>query len=87
LIKNFSGKYLKKLIGKTNIEDALKRLDKLTNEEVRMVTAQVLEATHAVEYKVLDVDNKVARVDDRVAGVGNNVKAIDDKVAVVLDGA
>jgi hypothetical protein len=68
-----SEKYLKKLIGKTDIEDALKRLDKLTNEEVRMVTAQVLEATHTV--------------DDRVAGVDNNVKAIDDKVAVVIDGA
>ena len=68
-----SEKYLRKLIGRTDIEDALKRLDKLTNEEVRMVTAQVLEATHTV-------DNKVARVD-------NNVKAIDDKVAVVIDGA
>jgi hypothetical protein len=82
-----SEKYLKKLIGKTDIEDALKRLDKLTNEEVRMVTAQVLEATHTVEDKVLDVDNRVARVDDRVADVDNNVKAIDDKVAVVIDGA
>jgi hypothetical protein len=80
LIKNLSEQYLKKLIGKTEIEDALKRLDKLTNEEVRMVTAQVLEATHTV-------DNKVARVDDRVAGVDNNVKAIDDKVVVVIDGA
>jgi hypothetical protein len=68
-----SEKYLKKLIGKTEIEDALKRLDKLTNEEVRMVTAQVLEATHTVEDKVVDVDNKVARV--------------DDKVTVVIDGA
>jgi hypothetical protein len=88
-----SEKYLKKLIGKTDIEDALKRLDKLTNEEVRMVTAQALEATHTVddkvgrvEDKVLDVDNKVVRVDDRVAGVDNNVKAIDDKIAVVIDG-
>jgi len=87
-------KYLKKLIGKTDIEDALKRLDKLTNEEVRMVTAHVLQAAHTVdnrvgrvEDKVLDVDNKVARVDDRVAGVDNNVKGIDDKVAVVIDGA
>jgi hypothetical protein len=75
-----SEKYLKKLIGKTDIEDSLKRLDKLTNEEVRMVTAQVLEATHMVEDRVLDVDN-------RVAGVDNNVKAIDDKIAVVIDGA
>jgi archaellum component FlaC len=96
-----SEKYLKKLIGKTEIEDALKRLDKLTNEEVRMVTAQVLEATHTVddrvrevEDKVLDVDDKVAGIDDRVAGVDDRVasvddkvKAVDDKVAVVIDGA
>ena len=75
-----SEKYLKKLIGKTEIEDGLKRLDKLTNEEVQMVTAQVLEATHTV-------DNKVARVDDRVAGIDNNVKVIVDKVAAVIDGA
>jgi len=27
------------LLGKSDIEDGLKRLDKLTNEEVRMVTA------------------------------------------------
>jgi hypothetical protein len=95
-----SEKYLKKLIGKTDIEDALKRLDKLTNEEVRMVTAQVLEATHTVddrvrvvEDKVLDVDNRVvgvddrvASVDDRVASVDDKVKAVDDKVAVVIDG-
>ena len=45
-----------------------------------MVTAQVLEATHTVEDRVLDVDN-------RVTGVDNHVKAIDDKVAVVIDGA
>jgi hypothetical protein len=89
---------LKKLIGKTDIEDALQRLDKLTNEEVRMATAQVLKATHTVddrvrvvENKVLDkmagVDDRVAHVDERVAGVDDSVKAIDDKVAVVIDGA
>jgi hypothetical protein len=35
---------LKKFIGKTYIEDALKRLDKLTQEEARMSTSQVLKA-------------------------------------------
>jgi hypothetical protein len=60
------GKYLKKLIGKTEIEDALKRLDKLTNEEVRMVTAQVLEATHAVDDRVGRVGDRVFEVDDKV---------------------
>ncbi|KAI9455432.1 hypothetical protein BJY52DRAFT_1224619 [Lactarius psammicola] len=32
--------------GRTNIEDALRRLDKLTQEEARMVLAQVLKFTH-----------------------------------------
>ena len=77
---------MKKLIGKTDIEDALKRLDKLTNEEVRIVTAQVLGATHTIEDRVIDVDNRVVGVDDRVASVDNKVKAVDDKVAMVIDG-
>jgi fructose-1-phosphate kinase PfkB-like protein len=73
-------KYLKKLIGKTGIEDALKRLDKLTNEEVQMATAQVLRATHTVDDRVRVVEDKVLTVDNRVVGV-------DDKVAVVISGA
>ena len=97
----FSEKYLKKLIGRTEIEDALKRLDKLTQEEARMATAQVLKVTHTVDERVrgvtddvLAVDNRVAGVeyrvagvDDRVAGVDDRVKAVDDKVATVIDGA
>jgi hypothetical protein len=85
-----SERYLKRLTGNTDIEDALQRLDTLTNEEVRMVTAQVLEATHTVddkvgrvEDKVLDVDNNVAGVDDRVAGVDDRVARVDDRVAGV----
>jgi archaellum component FlaC len=85
-----SEKYLKRLTGNTDIEDALQRLDTLTNEEGRMVTAQVLEATHTVdgkvgrvEDKVLDVDNNVAGVDDRVAGVADRVARVDDRVAGV----
>ena len=92
---------MKKLLGKSDIEDGLKRLDKLTNEEVRMVTAQVLRGTQnvddrvrVVENRVLDVDDRVAGVDDRVAhvdetlaGIDDNVKAVDDKVTMVIDGA
>ena len=71
-LKSVQGKYLKKLIGKTDMEDALRKLDMLTNEEARMATAQVLKVTHAV--------------DDRVASVDGKMKAVDDKVAVVIDG-
>jgi len=46
---------MKKLIGKTEIEDALKRLDKLTQDEARMATAQVLKVTHTVDDKLAEV--------------------------------
>ena len=67
-----SEKYLRKLIGRADIEDALSRLDKLTQEEARMATTQMLKATRSV--------------DDRVAGVDGKVKAIDGKVAKIIDG-
>ena len=34
------------LVGRTDIEDALKRLDELTREEVQMAIAQILKATN-----------------------------------------
>ena len=74
---------MRKLVGKTEIEDGLKRLDKLTNEEVRMVTAQVLDATHTVDDRVRVVENKVLDVDDKVAGVDDKVAGVDDRVALV----
>ena len=64
LTEMFSGKYLKKLVGRSDIEDALKRLDKLTQEEARMATAQVLQVTHTVDGRVKAVDDKVAKVID-----------------------
>ncbi|KAH9165972.1 hypothetical protein EDB89DRAFT_261326 [Lactarius sanguifluus] len=48
-------KYLKKLAGKTELEDALKRLDKLTQEEARMAAAQLLKIVHNVENKITQV--------------------------------
>ena len=83
-------KYLKKLIGRTEIEDALKRLDKLTQEEARMAAAASLKVTHAVDKRVEGVadtvtaiDNRVAGVDDRVASVNDRVVTVDDRVKVV----
>jgi hypothetical protein len=83
-------KYLKKLVGRTDMEDALRRLDSLTTEEARMATARTLKATHAVDNRVrgvqdtvLDVDIRVAGVDDRVAAVDYKVAGVDDKVAGV----
>ena len=81
---------MKKLMGRTEIEDGLKKLDKLTQEEARMAAAQNLKATHTVDERVKGVadavvtmDNKVAGVDNRVAGVGDQVAGVSDRVASV----
>ena len=75
------------------MEDALKRLDKLTQEEARMAVAQNLKATLAVDERVRGVvdtvvviDNRVTGVDNRVAGVDDRVKVVDNKVAEVIRG-
>ena len=78
-------KYLKKLVGKTEIEDSLKRLDKLTQEEARMAIAQVLKATHTVDDRVREVTDQVIGVDNRVAGVDDRLATVDDRVATVDD--
>ena len=85
-----SEKIAKKLIGRAEMEDALKRLDKLTQEEARMAAAQNLKATHIVDERVKGVadmveaiENKVADIDDQVAGVGDQLDVVDDRVASV----
>ena len=100
LTESLSESYLKKLIGNTNdrtdIEDALKRLDRLTEEEVQMAAAQVSKATHTTDDTgrvrgvtdiVLGVDNRVAGVDDKLADVGDQLKGVDNKVTAIMDGA
>jgi hypothetical protein len=44
-------KFLKKLVGKNDMEDMLKRLDLLTQEEARMATAEVLKITKGINDK------------------------------------
>jgi hypothetical protein len=87
LTELFLEKYLKKLVGNTEMENELKRLDKLTQEEARMATAQVLKVTHAVDDRVRGVRDKVLGVDNRVAGVDDRVAVIDDKISAAIDGA
>lgn len=62
--KEYSEKYGKRLIGKTDMEDALK-LDQLTQEEARMTIAETLRATHAVDKRVRRVTEQVLSVNNR----------------------
>ena len=65
------------------MEDALKKLDKLTQEEARMAIAQNLKVTHTVDKGVKEVVGSVVAVDDRVARVDDRVAAVTDRVAIV----
>ncbi|KAI9435407.1 hypothetical protein H4582DRAFT_646718 [Lactarius indigo] len=75
--------YLKKLVGRKDVEDALQRLDALTQEEARMAAAEVLTITRSIDDKVKDVDDKVRDVGERVKDVGDKVMNVDDKVKEV----
>ena len=76
---------MKKVIGRTDIEDALARLDQLTQEEVRMAAAQSLKATHAVHHEVKGVDDRVQGVGSDVQQVDIHVQRVDDKIQGVDD--
>lgn len=66
-------------MGKTDIEDALKRLDQLTREEARLATAQVLKVARGV-------DERSKSIDDKVSGVDERLKEVCDNVAMVMEG-
>ena len=78
-------KYGKKLIGRTELDDALKKLDKLTQEEARMAIAENLKATHTVDERVRGVASSVTVIDNRVADVGDRVAVVDVRLAGVDD--
>jgi methyl-accepting chemotaxis protein len=78
------------LVGNTDIEDSLSRLDKLTQEEARMASAELLKITHSVDGKVQDVrsdvqdvGNKVQSVEGKVQDVRGDVHDVGDKVQSV----
>jgi hypothetical protein len=77
--------FLKRLVGRTDIEDALQRLDKLTQEESRMATAEGLKATHGIDSKVEDVGGKVKGVDKKIQGVDNKIHGVHVRVKDVGD--
>ena len=88
-----SEKFLKRIIGRTGLEDGIKKLDKLTNEEVTMACAQLLKVAHKIDDNVTRVDEGVTRVDENVLVVksevqvvNDNIKAVDDKVQTMAEG-
>ena len=71
-------KYLKKLLGERDIEDALSRLDKLSQDQARMAIMQVLKIARHIK-------NGAETVGDQVNGVDHKVKDVGDKVSETLN--
>ena len=59
-------------MGRKDIEDALRQLDRLTQEEALMAAAQTL--------------NHAYTIDNKVTGIENKLKGVDDKMDVVIKG-
>ena len=75
-------KFLRKLDGKTDLEDALKKLSRLT-QEAQMVLAELLRVAHSVYSKVESVRDIVK---DMGEDIGDEAQCVDEKVQVSIDG-
>ncbi|KAN0129916.1 Ankyrin repeat-containing domain protein [Lactarius tabidus] len=73
-------KFLKKLAGRKDVEDAFRRLDRLTPEEALMAAAETMTVTRAINDIVKDVDKRLGSVDERVHRIDMNTDGIEDKV-------
>ena len=78
-------RFLKRLVGRKDIEDALQRLEKLTREEVRMAAAEALTISRDIDDTVKDIDKRLEEVDEKVQGVDRRVKGVD-RMAKSVDG-
>ena len=83
---------MKRLMRKTEVEDALQRLDMLTQEENLMTVARTFEATHDVNVNVKTnqeltqhVDTKVTMIEEVVHQVDGNVRATQDNMMEIQE--
>ena len=74
-----SEKFVKRIAGKTDLEDGLTKLGTLTTEEVAMAIAQL----HIIAHKI---DNNVTGVGDGVRNIAEKVQVVSDNVQAMADG-
>ena len=66
-----SERFLKKVAGRTDLEDGLNKLDKLINDEVAMASVQLLKITHNIDKGLTSVNDNVNVVVDKVQTIAN----------------
>lgn len=77
--QSITKKFLKRVLGRTDLEDGIKKLDKLTNEEAMMANAHLLITFHN------HTDSNVLIVKSEAQPVNDDMKVVDDKVPTIAD--
>ena len=70
-------------MGNTDIEDSLDKLDKLTQEEERMASVELLKMMQSINGKVMGVDDRVKGVEGKVQDVCDDIQDVCDDVQSV----
>ena len=81
-----SEKFFKKLAKWTHLEDGLRQLEKLTNEEIAIASARLLKVTNNIADGVRGFNENVQAVKGEVQLVGGSVQAVDDRLQKVAEG-
>ena len=67
-----------------DLEEAQKKLDRLTQEEARMANAEVLRLAHSIRDGVEIVDGKVEEVGDKVQVVIDGARTLSSQLKTFL---
>ncbi|KAH9051135.1 hypothetical protein EDB83DRAFT_2293977, partial [Lactarius deliciosus] len=85
-------KFMKRVVGITKLDDGLKKLDKMSNDEARMANAESLRIAHDIAERVEGVNKnvqgigtQVKDVDKNVQGVKNDVRDVDENVKMIKE--
>jgi len=78
-------KILKRLVGRTDVEDALERLDTLTKEEISMTVARNLEVTDRIDGNAMAIKDIVLNVDGNVNATKELAQDVDSNVKLITE--
>ncbi|KAH9006675.1 hypothetical protein EDB84DRAFT_1447597 [Lactarius hengduanensis] len=78
--------FLKRLVGRNDVEDALLKLDKLEQGELRMVSAQVLKDTSDLKDATNDLKDVTTDIKDDTSDIKGVTSDIKDATSELKDG-
>ena len=94
LTKRYLEKIGKSLIKRNDLEDALKKLDKLTHEEARMAIAELRRTAYAISEDWRTISEETTAyafsedgrtVSGQMTPIGDGVDVIDSRAAKIID--